>query len=89
MEEIDDEVYYKIGIYEGCLTVVCLQWFDEIGRDDRNYFHDKNGKVLRFDTEEEAEEWLNEHIKPEKIDPRHRKLKYSGHFYLKDDRMEP
>lgn len=81
-----NDVYYKIyqsHRLNGLLTVVCMQWFDEYDYDQEKFFTDEDGYVLQFDTEKEAEEWLNENIKPEMIDPEHRKAKYNRKDYLK------
>ncbi len=83
---MNNDVYYKI--YQltkpnDLLTVVCVQWFDELGYNQDRFFTDEHGHALEFDTEREAEEWLNENIKPEKIDPEHRKVKLNRKDYLK------
>ena len=79
-----NDVYYKIiQCEDGVLTVACLQWFDEYDYDQDRFFTDEDGYQLKFDTEEEAEEWLNENIKPELIDPEHRRLKFNRLDYFK------
>lgn len=80
------DVYYKIyqsGRLNGLLTVVCMQWFDEYDYDQEKFFTDEDGYVLQFDTEKEAEKWLNENIKQEMIDSEHRKAKFNRKDYLK------
>jgi hypothetical protein len=81
-----NDVYYKIyqsDRLNGMLTVVCMQWFDEYDYDKDKFFTDEDGYVLEFDSEQEAEEWLNENIKKEMIDPEHRKAKFNREDYLK------
>ncbi|MGD1416490.1 hypothetical protein [Bacillus stercoris] len=77
------DVYYKIYLFNEMLTVVCMQWFDEVDYDQDKFFTDEYGYALEFETEEEAERWLNENIKPEMIDPDHRKAKLNREDYFK------
>ena len=81
-----NDVYYKIyqsSKLNGLLTVVCMQWFDEFDYDQENFFTDEYGYVLEFESEVEAEKWLNENIKAEMIDPEHRRAKFNRSDYLK------
>ena len=81
-----NDVYYKIyqaSNLNGLLTVVCMQWFDEFDYDREKFFTDDDGDILEFDSEIEAEKWLNANIKPEMIDPDHRKTKFNRSDYLK------
>lgn len=86
-EEDDNEgispVYYKISMAtDDTLTTICLQWFDEGEYPEDTFFTDSGGDDLRFDTEEEAEQWLHDNVKPEKIHESHKKLKYMKSDYL-------
>jgi len=81
-----NDIYYKIyqsSRLNGMLTVVCMQWFDEYDYDEDKFFTDEDGDVLKFSTEDEAERWLNKNIKPELIDPEHRKVKFNRQDYFK------
>jgi len=72
------EIYYKIyksDVLGNRLTVVCMQDFDEIDYEHDKFFKDKEGNILKFDTESEAVQWLLDNIKEELIDPEYLKEK--------------
>jgi len=66
-----EDVYYKVYylIDKGYFTVVTMQWFDENDYNQELFEKDEFGSPLEFDSEVEAEEWMNKHIKVEYIDP--------------------
>jgi hypothetical protein len=51
-----------------------VQWFDEYDYDQERFFTDDLDNQLQFKTEREADIWLNNNIKPELIDPEHRRI---------------
>lgn len=66
------EVYYKLYKSERLnnkLTVVCLQYFDEIDYIEDRFLTDKNGNPYKFESEKKAINWLIENIKESMIDP--------------------
>lgn len=64
-----DKIYYKLyKRNNGLITVVCLQWFDEIDYYEKNFVRDSNNEPHSFDTEEEAIEKLNKWFKPSEIE---------------------
>ena len=66
----DNRVYYKLYLTrDQKVTVVCMQWFDEHNYKPLKFFKDPEGWPTDFDTEEEAVAYLNEHFRPEVIDP--------------------
>lgn len=67
---MDNEIYYKAYMpeHKHYFVIVCMQWFDENGY-DQSRFLKKNGQVLQWDSEEEAEKYLVEHIKSDYIEP--------------------
>lgn len=69
-----NEVYYKLYNYNGYLTIVCLQWFDEFDYNE-DAFYEEDGKVLVFETEKEAVNYLNENFERENIDPEYRRIR--------------
>lgn len=83
----ENEVYYRI--IQVCsddkmLTVVEMQDFDEIDYDPDRFLCEKGTRDrLRFSTESEAVEYLNEFIKPECISPEYlyKTTKYNDNFY--------
>lgn len=78
-----DPVYYKIGLaIDDTLTTICLQWFDESEYGDDAFLTDTYGDDLRFNTKEEAEQWMHSNVKLGKIHESHKKLKYMKHEYL-------
>lgn len=67
---MDNEIYYKAYMpdHKHYFTIVCMQWFDEYDYNN-NRFLTKDGEVLQWDSEREAEEYLIDNIKTEYIDP--------------------
>ena len=63
--------------------MACMQWFDEYDYDQDRFFPNDKGEPLKFYSEDEAIEWLNENIKPELIDPQYRKIKFNREKYFK------
>ncbi|TPG68587.1 hypothetical protein EEL31_08695 [Brevibacillus laterosporus] len=66
------------SITERKLTVVCMQWFDEYDYHEDRFMTDEDGKRLKFHTKERAEEWLNNNVKPDMIDPQYLKFNRSN-----------
>lgn len=86
MSDRISDVYYKIYMSERLdwkLTIVCMQHFDEDDYYKERFFTDEKGWVLIFETEKEAQTWLNENVKPEKIDPEYLERKFDRESYLK------
>lgn len=79
-----DEIYYRIYYYnrEDHITVVTLQEFDECDYIQENFLSDEHGNKLKFQTEELAIGWLNDNVKPEKIDSEYRRNKPEWKNYL-------
>jgi len=79
-----DNVYYKIYYWsiKDCVTVVCMQWFDEDDYNEEHFFKDENGEVLMFYQEKEAIEWLLNNIKDDKIDPEY-KQNFNQKLFMK------
>jgi hypothetical protein len=76
------DVYYKIyQMNNGLLTIVCLQDFDECDYDQDRFFTDYWNNQFKFSREKAAEDWLNRNIKPQLIDPKHRKVKINKEDY--------
>ncbi|MDF2534068.1 MAG: hypothetical protein K0R18_225 [Bacillales bacterium] len=68
-------MYY--GIYvtpEDYVAHVKVADYDEHTFDETRFFKDKYGDKLKFYSEEEASEWLNENVKFDKIYPGDRVL---------------
>jgi hypothetical protein len=85
MNDFDESVYYKIYYYEpkDYVTVICMQWFDERHYIEHNFYVDKNNKPYKFDTEDEAIDWLNNNVISEKIDPHYRSVSkevFNGYY---------
>jgi len=65
-----NEVYYKLYLNrDQKVTVVCMQDFDECDYNPVKFFRNPDGGTTIFETEEEAVIYLNEHFRPEVIDP--------------------
>jgi aconitase A len=81
-----NEVYYKVYYWdsENCVTVVCMQWFDEGDYHEEHFFKDNEGNVLRFGHEDEAIQWLNDNITEDKIDPRY-KQGFNQKWFMKNN----
>lgn len=71
-----NDVYYRLYQSErigGLITVVCMQWFDEMDYYEERFVKTSDGEAHTFETEEMAIEKLNKWYKPEEIDPEYRK----------------
>jgi hypothetical protein len=51
--------------------------------DENRFFKDKNGDRMKFDTKEEAQIWLNENVKYEKIYPSDRIVSYNQEDFMR------
>ena len=74
MNNLEDEVYYKIYYYEpeDYVTIVCMQWFDEKDYTQENFYTDQYGDAYLFRSIKDAQWWLNKHIQNDKIDPKYK-----------------
>lgn len=79
-----NQVYYRVYYFEArdYITVVSMQDFDERDYTQDNFLTDVHGYKLRFECEDEAIKWINENVKPEKINPEYRKKKVVWKDYL-------
>lgn len=70
-----NDIYYKLfHSKNGYLTIICLQWFDEVDY-DKNRFYKENDVELIFDTEEKAIQYLNLNFEKEDIDPEYYRIR--------------
>jgi hypothetical protein len=70
-----NEVYwrlYKSTRSAGLMTVVCMQWFDELVYSPQNFVRNESGDVYYFLNEEDAIKYLNEWYEPYQIDLEYR-----------------
>lgn len=82
-EENLSDVYYRLYVTkEDYVTVVCFQYFDEDDYDENRFLCDEDGVRLMFDTEDEAIQYLNQNIKPEKIHPDYKRTKFHRSNYF-------
>jgi hypothetical protein len=67
----DNRVYYRILYWAkvGKMTIATMQYFDEYDYHDNHFLRDDRGEKMRWDNEAEALRYLNDHFKPECIDP--------------------
>lgn len=81
---MDNSLYYRIYVTrEDLVAVVTMQWFDESDYDESKFFTDEDGERLKFDDEDKALEWVNTHVKPDKIHPDDRRVEFNMDNYLK------
>lgn len=66
-----NEVYYRILEHNGKLTIACMTYIDEFDYNVEKFFIDREGNVLKFETENDAIGWLNKNIKDNLIDPQY------------------
>lgn len=64
------DIYYKAYMpgHKHYFVVVSMQWFDERGYDNKRFLT-KDGKVLKWNTEKDAERYLIDNVKSEYVDP--------------------
>lgn len=68
----DNSCYWRLyksthGQEKGLFTVVEMQWFDEGDYHDENFIRDETGERYKFDDEQVAITFLNEHVPPDLI----------------------
>ena len=88
MNNLEDEVYYRIYYFEpkDYVTIVCMQWFDESDYIKENFYTDRFQNVLSFRTGDDAKQWLNINIQHDKIDPKYLYkscCKYKNRYVIK------
>lgn len=67
------EVYFKLILgYNGFITVVCLQDFDEYDYDQSRFVRNSKNEIHIFESETKAVKKLNEWFKQEEIDEKYR-----------------
>lgn len=70
---MQNEPYYCLYLTrENMLTVVTLQWFDELDYDQERFMKDGDGDRYQFSTQAEAAKWLRENVQEQYIDPEYR-----------------
>ena len=65
-----DDIFYRAYVPDHMhyFKTVCMQWFDENDY-DKNRFLKKDGEILQWKTEEEAEKYLIDNLKEDYIYP--------------------
>lgn len=74
--DTSSDVYYRLYQSErqgGLITIVCMQWFDEMDYYEDRFVKTSDGEAHTFETEEMAIEKLNKWFKQEEIDPEYRR----------------
>ena len=82
----NSDVYYKIYYLErkDYVTVVTMQWFDEGDYTEDHFFKDDQGKILKFDYEHEAIQWLKDNIAEDKLDPEYKHVGFNQKKFMKN-----
>lgn len=62
-------VYHRVMMYQGLLSVVCLQGFDEADYDPNKFLRGNDGQAFYWLGEDEARQWLGHTFKTEAIHP--------------------
>lgn len=68
-ENCENDVYWRILMTgDRKIGIACMQSFDECAYDQNRFLKGEDGWPIRFDSEETAITYLNDHYKPEFIE---------------------